>query len=242
MENAEFQNIFENEETNFYYVATHTLVLSLIRRYVPMKHRGLLLDAGAGTGMLAQKLSSWGRVEAVDVSGRAVFFARKRGVAVRKASIDRLPYPARTFDVITCVDVLYHRQVNDVRALRELYRVLRPGGVLIVRVAALAWLWTAHDDVVHARHRYQKKELDEKLTGAGFTVDKLSSVGMALLPFRLAQKLYESVFPPKKPISSVAPLPVLTNWMLTTIMLLEHWLVVRCDLPIGIGLIAVARK
>jgi len=242
MENAEYQNIFQNEETNFYYVATHALVLSLIRRYVPMKHRGLLLDAGAGTGMLAQKLSSWGRVEAVDISKQAVFFARKRGVVVRKASIARLPYRANTFDVTTCIDVLYHRQVNDVRALRELYRVLRPGGILIVRVAALAWARIGHDDVVHTRHRYQKKELGEKLTGAGFTVDKLSSVGMALLPFRLARKLYETVVRPTQATSAVTPLPVLINWLLTKIMLLENWLLVRSNLPIGIGLVAIARK
>ncbi len=243
MENAEYQNIFQNEGTNFYYVATHALVLALVRRYVPMKRRGKILDAGAGTGMLAKKLRSMGVVTAIDVHEQAIFFARARGVTVRKASLGRLPYRANTFDVTTCIDVLYHRQVeDDVQALRELYRVLRPGGVLIVRVAALPWARTAHDDVVHARHRYQKKELDEKLTGAGFTVDKLSYVGLVLLPFRLARKLYETVVHPKRPTSAVTPLPVLINWVLTTIMLLEHWLVVYINLPIGIGLIAVARK
>lgn len=242
MENAEYRNIFENEETNFYYVATHALVLALVNRLIPKKRGVKLLDAGAGTGMLAKKLSSVGRVTAVDDSGQAVRFARKRGVAVRKASLMHLPYPTDTFDVITCIDVLYHRRVNDDRALRELYRVLKPGGFMVVRVPAIEWLRIAHDEVVHTRHRYQKRELREKLTAAGFTVDKLSYSGLVLLPFRIVRKLYESLFPSKKARSIVTPLPFLINWVITAILRIEHWFVLRINLPIGIGLLAIVRK
>ncbi len=242
MENAEYRNIFENEDTNFYYIATHAFVLALVKRVIATNKVVRLLDAGAGTGMLAKKLSALGRVAAVDISPRAVSFARKRGVRVRQASLADLPYPTNTFDVVTCVDVLHHRRINDGKALGELHRVLKPGGVLVLRVPALPWLRLSHDDVVHTRHRYTKDELRMRLRTAGFIVDKLTYVGLVLLPFRIVRKLYELLLPPHTAQSLLTPLPVPINRCATWLMHLDHWIAVGVGLPIGIGLVAVAKK
>ena len=64
--------------------------------------------------------------------------------------------------------------------MRELVRVLRPGGVLLVRVPALRLLWGAHDEAVHSRHRYTAGELRRLLEAAGLVVIR-STYGNSLL-------------------------------------------------------------
>lgn len=241
MENAEYQNIFDNEVTNFYYLATHELVMTLVKRYIASGITLRLLDAGAGTGMLAKKLASLGNVQAVDISPHAVSLARRRGIRVRKASLSSLPYASGTFDAVTCIDVLYHRRVNERQALRELYRVLKPGGVVIFRVPALSWLRTCHDDFVHTRHRYTKGAFARKLRAAGFLIELLSYVDFSLLPFRIVMKLYESLVPVRAH-SSIMRLPTMMNLVMTTLMRLDHLISLRIPMPIGLGLVAVARK
>jgi SAM-dependent methyltransferase len=172
----------------------------------------------------------------------AVELARQRGIKrLLRGSIEALPFAAESFDLLTCFDVLYHLGVgDDERALRELCRVLRPGGLALVRVAALDWLRGAHDEAVHTRHRYRRRELALKLRAAGFRVERASYANSFLFPLAPAKRLLER----KDPLGSTdlwqPPGPL--NSLLAGILSLEAPLIARIGLPVGVSTIAVARK
>ncbi len=169
MEKIEYRNIYENEENHFFYVSTHRLVIELVKKWTKKKSP-TILDAGCGTGGLAEKLTSLGNVSGIDASPEAVKFSQKRGVAAKLARVEKIPFRAKQFDVVTCIDVIYHKQVrDDVVALSEIRRVLKPGGVLILRVPANRYLMSAHDRHVHTARRYGRNELTRKIKKAGLS-------------------------------------------------------------------------
>src|SRR3989344_9097473 len=128
MQTSEYENIYKNEGHHFFYVGNHFVILNLVRRHAKDSTHNIL-DAGCGTGLLAKKLQSFGKVTGVDISPEAIKYAKKRGVDARLASIAKLPFKKATFDLVVSVDVLYHQKVkNDRTALLEFKRVLKPGG------------------------------------------------------------------------------------------------------------------
>lgn len=242
MEIQEYKNIFENEETHFFYVGNHKIILSLIEKYTADASKLKILDAGCGTGLLAKKLEKYGDpVEAVDISPYAVKLAKKRGVRVRQASVDKLPFRDNAFDLVVSVDVIYHRRVDDKKALAEFFRVLKPGGLLILRVPANKWLGTLHDRHVHTRERYGKEELKEKLENAGFIIEKLSFVNLSLVPLVLERRLWERIVRPRG-VSAVGKFPGILNRLLSFLLLSEARFLTAGNLPLGIGLVAVCQK
>ncbi len=243
MEKEEYRNIFNNEETHFYYVATHSLIIDLVKQYAPQKKDMMILDAGCGTGLLGVKLQSLGKVKGVDISETALAFARKRGLEVYKSDVCRLPFKKNSFDVIVSIDVLYHKRVfDDIRALKEFYRVLKPGGIAIVRVPALKWLKRSHDKIVHSRKRYEKNELQYKLQVVGFVIQKLSFVHATLLPVVILSYMVERLLTAQMSTSSITKLPKSINQFLKVLLYVESIVLQYFNLPFGIGVIAVARK
>src|SRR5688500_3743515 len=126
--------MYRVEDTLWWYVGMRRIGEALLDgRLQP----GLcILDAGCGTGGNLRWLSRYGTAVGVDLATEAMRFCRlRRLTTTAQASVLNLPYPDATFDLVTSFDVIYHLDVaDDVAALRELSRVLRPGGALLVRV------------------------------------------------------------------------------------------------------------
>ena len=116
MEKQEYLNIFKNEKSHFFYRANHGLFISFARKFSGKK-RIKILDAGCGTGLLAKKLKNLGNVVGVDINRLALALSKKRGVRAKLASVDKLPFKTDSFDLIVSMDVLYHKGVNDKKAL-----------------------------------------------------------------------------------------------------------------------------
>src|SRR5213082_1511335 len=167
----------EVEGKHWWYLGGHRIMASFVgrialelRRYNDTAPR--LLDVGCGTGGNLEMLSEFGAVEGVDVSQDAVEFCRARGVApVKQAAAEDLPYNDESFDLVTGFDVIEHLD-DDVAGLREMRRVLRPGGRVMVIVPAFMWLWGVQDDVSHHRRRYTLSSLRRVMTEAGFEVER----------------------------------------------------------------------
>lgn len=246
MEISEYKNIFENESSHFFYVANHKIILELVKKYFTKKGKKgrQILDAGCGTGMLAKKLSRFGQVIGVDISGEALKFARKRKVKTKKASVTKLPFKDNFFDLVVCIDVLYHKQVKDSQALNELFRVLKPDGIAIFRVPANSWLRRSSDVYVHTRVRYDINNLKYKLEKAGFCLEKISFINMLLLPPAILSYFLEKIRGPQNVSSPIIKLPKLLNGLVTLLLSFEATLIniKRVNLPFGLGLIAIARK
>lgn len=240
MEISEYKNIYQNESSHFYYQANHNLILSLIKS-LRKKHLKIL-DAGCGTGLLAKKMQKFGEVYSVDKSPEAVKFTRKRGIKVIRSGLEALPFKDHSFDLVTCIDVLGHDWIpNDSSALKELYRVLKPGGYLIIRVSANPSLKTNHDEYVFTKHRYSRLELAKKLKKSGFLIERLSHINSALFPFAFIKGLVEK-YNPKAPQSGIIKMPAILNNALISLLSIENFLFRIVDLPFGVGLIALCKK
>ena len=153
MDASEYDNIAQLEDSHWWYRGMAAISLDLIRSQLRMPIR--FLEAGCGTGGMLRRLSPFGVGIGIDFSPLALAHAhRKIPNDLCRASITQLPFTNYSFDLITSFDVLYHRAIaDDQTALNEIARLLKPNGIVLIRVPAFESLRGAHDQLVHTRHR-----------------------------------------------------------------------------------------
>jgi len=235
--------MYEAEEKQWWYAGQRAIATALLTPALAAgRGERRLLDAGCGTGFNLLALGRLGRASGVDLSSEALAFCRDRGVRAARANVLALPFADGTFDAVTSFDVLYHAWVTDDRAAAgELARVLRPGGVLLVRVPALRALWGAHDAAVQSRHRYTRGELSALLRGAGLDVRRVTYCNSILFPLLLGRRTLDRLL--SREGSDVGFLPRPLEWAFGKAMRAEAALVgAGLSFPIGASVVAVARK
>ncbi len=242
MNKQEYKNIFNLEERHFIYQSTHRNIMALLKQFLPRNKNLTILDAGCGTGLLMQKLKSFGLVYGVDNNSQGLIFCKKRGLTnLKKASVNNLPFFKNTFDVITCVDVLYHKDVNGQKTLSEFFRVLKPGGLIILKVPAHENLRGKHDIFVHTRQRYKINELKKEILKQNFNIVFISYGHQILYPIVLVKRFWERIL--HSPESSDVAMPaLLINHILINLGKLETKVMLKTGLKNGISIYAVARK
>jgi SAM-dependent methyltransferase len=116
------------------YYPTYLAKLDAVRKYLDALPAGVrVLDAGCGEGVIVDEYAP-----RMDITGLDANYSSER---VTQGSLTALPFPDASFDRALCLDVLEHLAYEDQpRALGELYRVLRPGGELLVSIPNLAHL------------------------------------------------------------------------------------------------------
>lgn len=240
MQKNEYANIYKNESTHWYYLITHNLIASLINWYSSKKKKNIILDAGCGTGLLMKKMTRFGTVYGIDVNKEAIKFAKKRNLKnVYVGSITKLPFENNFFDIIVSIDVLYHRWVkSDLRALKEFHRVLKPDGLLILKLPAFSWLAGPHDKVVYTKQRYTKKELDKYLNDSNFRILKNSYFFSFILPIVLINRLINL----NKDNSDISKASPWINQLLIWLLGWEIRLFRNMSLPLGVSVITVSKN
>ena len=239
MEPGEYDNIARLEAQHWWYAGMRRIAESLLRDS-GLRPNAQILDAGCGAGGGLQWLSAFGAATGIDLHPLAVRYASRRSRRVARASVQALPFPEACFDLVTSFEVLYHLAVtDDVAALRECARVLRPGGQLLVRVPAHDWLRGAHDRRVHTRHRYARGELRQKIENAGLALQRLTFVGLMLFPLAALKRLTQPEGDSQTDVTLPAPA---VNRTLTAALAAEGLWLRRFNLPIGLSLLALARK
>lgn len=237
----EYARMYEAEERQWWYAGMRAIALALLDVCWTPRADARVLDAGCGTGNNLVHLAARGRPFGVDLSEEALRFCLTRRVTVARASVLSLPFRDASFDLATSFDVLYHRWVEDDRAaLAELARVLKPGGLLLVRVPALKMLWGAHDEAVLSRHRYTRGELHALLRAGGLDLLRSSYCNTLLFPLLLARRTLDRLL--DRHGSDVGFLPAPFEWLFRTLLRVEARLIPRLALPVGASVIAIARK
>jgi SAM-dependent methyltransferase len=240
MQPAEYAVMFRVEETHWWYRSLHRLIFETLERELPDWREKTILDAGCGTGAILSRLGNPARNVGVDLAPEAIAFCKERGLDnVRQGDICALPFADDSFDAVICSSVLYHEWVKDVAAaMRELRRVLRPGGLLFVILPAFRFLHSAHDDAVMTARRFRKNEVRSLLRENGFAIRRLTYWTTLLFPLAvLARTLGGSKTGRDFQTSSG-----LTHHLFAQIMSIERSLLKRISLPFGVALFAVAKK
>ena len=246
MERAQYDLMFAQEERHWWYVGMRRISATLLDRYPPRTGRGSppsILDAGCGSGGTTRSLAGRGAMTGVDLSSAALDLAKRRGLPrLARASVDALPFRAGSFDVVTSFDVLYHLDVADDRgALAELHRVLRVGGVLLIRLPAYDWIRGAHDEAVHTRHRYTRAELTAKLDDVGFRLEHATYANSILFPLAPIKRYLEHRNGTQEATDLWRP-PAPVNRLLADLLSLEALPARGVGLPWGLSVYAVARR
>jgi SAM-dependent methyltransferase len=206
-----------------------------------------MLDCGCGTGANLVMLGEFGRASGFDLSWDGLEFARRYGQPrLAHASITHVPFASGTFDLVTAFDVLYSlSEEAEATAVTEMFRILRPGGTLIVNVAALRILRGNHSVFGSEVRRSTRRRLRGVLSRAGFDVARLTYSNASLFPLmlvvRTGQRLMGLSTPEEAGTDVVLP-PAPINGLLTTLVRLEARALRFMDMPIGSSLLCVARK
>lgn len=240
---SHYRDIFENQDTHWWYKGMESINKAFLDKYLPSKKGLKILDAGCGPGAALTYLSSYGDVIGIDISDEALKYAKKRG-KVEKGDITKIQFKDKSFDVVVCLDVLYHFWVKeDMVAIRELHRILKKNGVLLLREPAFEWLRGNEDVVGYTRYRYSTNDVKEKLTHLNFKILKLSYVNFFLFPLVLLKR-FPVVIGLKKEsaISDIYRLNSFVNYFLSLFMYVEVFILKYIDLPYGSSAICVARK
>jgi SAM-dependent methyltransferase len=243
MNHAEYKTMFELETFYWWFVARRKLLSDVVAGLGGNPDTTVLLDVGCGTGLNYSVLSKFGKVFGADSSPQALSFGRSRGVEnLVLSSAENLQFADETFDVLTALDVLEHTD-NDLAALREMWRVMKPGGMLVVTVPAYGFLWSEHDEALHHRRRYTAHELRNKLTNAGFEVQR-STYFITLLFFPIfLMRIWQNLV--KKSLEAKTSHVILPKWMnslLIRLLDLERLYLRWANLPFGVTVLATVRK
>jgi ubiquinone/menaquinone biosynthesis C-methylase UbiE len=212
------------EATHFWFRGFRKFMAPVIAEAANGRPGLRLVDCGCGTGHNLQLLHPHGRAVGFDLSEAGPVRARERGSTVLRGDVTRIPLASGTFDVATSFDVLQCVEA-DVDAVREMARIVRPGGVVIVTLAALEGLRGDHSEVWQELRRYTPATARRLVEAARFVQ-------------RLTRRWGRSVRADTDIVVPIGPV----NLLLTVLVSAEAALVRHVPMPIGSSLLVVARK
>jgi len=209
--------------------------------------RPAILDCGCGTGHNLTLLRRYGRAYGIDLTWAGLQYAASQGERrIARATAARLPFGDAAFGLVTSFDVLYSlEQPDEQAAVAEMFRLTRPGGCVLINVAAMDVLRGDHSILSHEVRRYTRETLGRLVTGGGFTIERMTYTNATLfLPMAAVRTLHrrrglsgeadakQEIAVPAGPINAV---------MSGALFLESAWLR-WFDCPFGSSLLCLARK
>ncbi len=231
MDEDEIRKSASLEDRHWWYAGRRELVRRKVRELPP----GAALDVGAGSGGNTAVLRELGwRVTALEYSPAAAALCQGRGIPTVRADARRLPYADGRFDLVMSTDLWEHVD-DDKTVASEAYRVLRPGGALLVAVPSGMDLWSGHDVALGHVRRYERHQLADLVESAGFRIIDVTGWNVLLRPVvRLRRRRHTASE------SEMAPVHPLLNRGLRAVVAVESKLPV--DRLRGVSLVLRAVK
>ena len=247
MNPAEFANIAKSEKEFWWYRGMRKVLFGMIDPIVARRRVRLALDAGCGTGYMAQvcrQRYGW-PVCPADLDRNGLEYARKIGVdRLVQTDMRALPFRTGAFDLVMSFEAIVHlKKGEEEDAIREMARVLAPQGLLVLRVSALDILRSRHSEFTHERQRFTHGPLLESVRRHGIRALRCTYANSVLLPVALARfRIWEPLW--RKPAASgVEPVARWLDRLLYLPLAMEaRWLASGRSLPLGQSLILIGEK
>lgn len=207
--------------------------------------RGRMLEIGCGGGQFLRhwrQRHHWQSLVGVDLHSAALPSAQFNThctAHLSQADLTTLPFAPASFDTIVALDVFDQRGVDLPKALAEAQRLLKPKGVLLLRVSAYGWLYGAHDIAFNTGQRFDNEELQTAIEAAGLRVQRITHANTLLAaPIILSRWLQKRGW-----IQSMIGLydSRWTNRLFEWSLKCEAQLLKEENLPFGVSLYVVAQ-
>jgi ubiquinone/menaquinone biosynthesis C-methylase UbiE len=248
LEPYEYKTLFEFETSYWWFRGLHAVLRETLQD-AGLRSGSSILDAGCGTGQNLISLSEHSGCETYgfDISSHAASFWPQRCLErVCVSSVNEVPFREKCFDAVVSVDVLECEAVDEMAAYSEMWRVLKPGGLIALVVPAYEWLLSEeHHKAVGATRRYSKRRLLDLMNTKPVELIRITHLFASVLPLVVAYRVLQPYWKRRAsdaPKSDVKPLPKIINEALFNVSNFERRLLKRFDLPFGSSILALARK
>jgi SAM-dependent methyltransferase len=232
------------ERDHFWFRGFRRFIGPLLDRAAAGRRDLRILDCGCGTGHNLLLLRRFGEAVGIDLTFSGLQHAVRRGDRkVAQASAAGVPFPYGLFDLVTSFDVIYALPDEVERtAVSEMCRVLKPGGYLLLNVAALSILHGSHSVLGGELRRYSSARLRQVLEDGGFEILRLTYTNASTLPLTLGVRLAQRLLGVRASTLEIRVPPAPVNALLDGVLALESLALGFADMPAGSSLLCLARK
>lgn len=247
MDRVAYEHFRELEHSHFWFVSRRRIFFDQLDRLLPKGEGKRVLEIGCGAGGMLGPLQRYGSVSGLDIDHEFVSVCKERGFEhVLCGSGYELPYADASFDLVCLFDTIEHLP-DDEQALREVMRVLRPGGSVFVSVPAYQWLWSHNDKTAHHFRRYTAGRLRAVMKKAGLQPARVSYFNTFLLPLIVPSVLWQKLMDrlgrlPAGYNNMSVKLQPWVNRLFTAIMSSERHLLKWLRFPLGHSVFALAKR
>ncbi len=245
MNDAEFANIQALEERMWWFRGQRQILNELLDPLAGAYVK--VLEAGCGTAYQSRELArryGW-RMTPLDLSAKGLKYGQQLGVGdLVQADLQRLPFANGAFDAVLSLDVIVHFPPGEEgRAFEELARVLRPGGLFVVRVSALNLLRSRHSIFTHEKQRFTAPHLRTCAAAVGVEALRVTYANSLLMPVALFKFRVWEPLTRAEPASGVAAMPGWLDTIFGGLLAIEANLIGwGLNLPVGQSVLLVGRK
>jgi len=239
----EYKKMYDIEENYWWFAAKRNILIDIIKK-LPLSRHGKILDVGCGTGIIVNYLKEIRPTVGVDFSLEGIKFCRERNLkGTVLGNVMCLPFHDESFEVVTCFDLIEHFE-DDLTAIKEIARICKKGGFIIITVPAYQSLWSIHDVSLHHKRRYSISSFNKLLIEAKLNVEKISYYNTILFPLIFIGRKLRSIFSQDDEMKSdfYIPIPSLVNKILFNIFKSESKILNYINLPFGLSILSISRK
>jgi SAM-dependent methyltransferase len=233
------------EATHFWFRGFRAFITPVVRDLAGGRRDLRIIDCGCGTGHnMRVVLEPYGRVVGFDLDEVGIALSRALGANVVRANAAYAPFASESFDIATSFDVMQCLE-PDAAVVREMARLVRPGGAVVVTMAALEMLRGDHSESWQEVRRYTPATARALLVQAGLRVERVSFLFGSLFPLMLTVRFAQRLLRPfrgHRPDTDIAIPSTPVNGLLTALVTAEARVASRVSLPVGSSLLVVGKK
>ena len=229
------------ESFHWWFVVRRKLLKSILS-FIKVPLNSVTLDIGCGTGANLRALASWGyNSVGLDRSLHALSLVRTKGnFPLLSGDLNELPIKTVSVGLIIAMDILEHLE-DDEKGIREFYRSLTKGGIIILTVPAFEFLSGIQDVVTGHKRRYSEAEITRKLRNTGFEILRSFYFNFFLFfPILLGRRLIRLLGLKIESENKINSL--LINFFLKTLFSVEPYMLKYFSFPFGVSIFCIARK
>jgi len=228
-----FEHLKNAEENHFWFHVRRKWIFDRIQKFTlpPAK----ILEVGCGTGHVSSFLAKKGySVTGCEFYTEAIELSWP-GFMIVQGDANNLPFTDNSFDIVGLFDVIEHFQ-DDVALLKEAYRVVREGGIIVITVPAREELWSWVDEVAFHKRRYTKEKIKKIFSELHFNTLSIEYMFMSLyVPMKCIRTK-------KRKIEDHFKINKYANILFRGVLNIEKLISKYLPLPLGTSLIAIAKK